>query len=52
MVWLSLVLCGGAVQEALSATTIVCPRIPVISNVDAMPHSDPEEIKRILARQV
>ena len=39
-------------QEALAATTFVAPRIPVISNVDALPHSDPEVIKAILARQV
>ena len=39
-------------QEALAATTITTPRIPVISNVDALPHSDPEVIKAILARQV
>lgn len=41
-----------ALQEALAATTIVTPRIPVISNVDAMPHSDPDTIKAILAKQV
>jgi [acyl-carrier-protein] S-malonyltransferase len=28
------------------------PRIPVISNVDAMPHSDPAVIKALLAKQV
>ncbi len=28
------------------------PRIPVISNVDAAPHSDPEAIKAILAQQL
>ena len=28
------------------------PRIPVISNVDAKTHSDPEVIKQILAKQV
>jgi malonyl CoA-acyl carrier protein transacylase len=28
------------------------PRIPVISNVDARPHSDPAVIKQILTRQV
>jgi [acyl-carrier-protein] S-malonyltransferase len=28
------------------------PRIPVISNVDALPHDDPEEIRQILVRQV
>jgi [acyl-carrier-protein] S-malonyltransferase len=41
-----------ALKEALAATTIVQPRIPVISNVDAMPHSDPDTIKQILARQL
>lgn len=39
-------------QEALNNTTIVTPRIPVISNVDAQPHSDPAAIKAILAKQV
>jgi [acyl-carrier-protein] S-malonyltransferase len=39
-------------QEALAGTNIVTPRIPVISNVDMMPHSDPEVIKSILAQQV
>jgi hypothetical protein len=39
-------------QEALNNTTIVTPRIPVISNVDAQPHSDPAMIKAILAKQV
>lgn len=38
--------------EALSNTEIVTPRIPVISNVDAAPHSSPEAIKEILSRQV
>lgn len=28
------------------------PRLPVISNVDAAPHSDPEAIKAILAQQL
>lgn len=28
------------------------PRIPVVSNVDAQPHSDPATIKAILAKQV
>ena len=31
--------------------TIVKPRIPVISNVDAKTHSDPEVIKQILTKQ-
>jgi len=28
------------------------PRIPVVSNVDAMPHEDPEEIRQLLVRQL
>ena len=39
-------------EAALSTTKISTPRIPVISNVDAQPHSDPETIKKILAQQV
>ena len=39
-------------KAALEATSIVAPRIPVISNVDAQPHSDPAVIKQILAQQV
>lgn len=39
-------------EAALAATEIRKPRIPVISNVDAQPHSDPDTIKKILARQV
>eukprot|EP00879_Flechtneria_rotunda_P003738 GHRR01003976.1.p1 GENE.GHRR01003976.1~~GHRR01003976.1.p1 ORF type:complete len:351 (+),score=140.96 GHRR01003976.1:61-1113(+) len=39
-------------QEALNNTTIVAPRIPVISNVDVQPHSDPETIKQILTKQL
>ncbi|KXZ48432.1 hypothetical protein GPECTOR_28g842 [Gonium pectorale] len=42
----------GKLREALAATTISTPRIPVVSNVDAAPHSDPEVIKDILSRQV
>lgn len=37
---------------ALAQTTIRPPRIPVISNVDARPHTDPDEIRGLLARQV
>ena len=48
--WL-LRLCS-AVREALASTQIVEPRIPVVSNVDAKAHSDPEAIRDILARQV
>ena len=32
--------------------TVTKPRIPVISNVDAKAHSDPEVIKSILTKQV
>lgn len=39
-------------EAALASTEIRIPRIPVISNVDAEPHADPETIKKILARQV
>ncbi len=37
---------------ALEKVTLRKPRIPVISNVDARPHDDPEEIRRLLIRQV
>jgi len=41
-----------ALEAVLKEVTIVKPRIPVISNVDAKAHSDPEVIKQILAKQV
>lgn len=41
-----------SLEEVLSEVTINKPRIPVISNVDAKPHSDPETIKKLLATQV
>lgn len=37
---------------ALATVTIQKPRIPVWSNVDAKPHTDPTEIKDLLIRQV
>lgn len=37
---------------ALATAKISVPRIPVISNVDARPHSDPEEIRSLLVQQV
>jgi len=37
---------------ALKDMPIQTPRIPVWSNVDAQPHTDPEEIRRLLIRQV
>ena len=38
--------------EALSGVTIQSPKLPVISNVDAKSHVDPEEIRKILVQQV
>ena len=42
----------ASLEEVLSGIEIKKPRIPVISNVDAKPHSDPETIKKLLATQV
>jgi len=44
-----------AVEEltaALKSVSIAPPRIPVISNVDVQPHSDPDEIRSVLVQQV
>jgi [acyl-carrier-protein] S-malonyltransferase len=38
--------------EVLAQTSIQSPRIPVYSNVDAQPHSDPDDIRRTLVAQV
>jgi [acyl-carrier-protein] S-malonyltransferase len=38
--------------SVLAETTVRPPRIPVVSNVDALPHADPAEIRGLLARQV
>jgi [acyl-carrier-protein] S-malonyltransferase len=38
--------------EALASVAINRPRIPVISNVDAQPHDEPEAIRQNLVRQV
>ena len=38
--------------EALAGVEIKAPRIPVWSNVDAKPHSDPAEIRALLVKQV
>jgi [acyl-carrier-protein] S-malonyltransferase len=37
---------------ALAGVTISAPRIPVWSNVDARPHTDPAEIRGLLVKQV
>jgi len=39
-------------QQVLETVEIKKPQIPVISNVDAAPHPDPETIKKLLATQV
>ena len=38
--------------EALAGVELKAPRVPVWSNVDARPHTDPSEIRRLLVRQV
>jgi [acyl-carrier-protein] S-malonyltransferase len=38
--------------EALAGIAIRAPRVPVWSNVDAKPHTDPAEIRDLLVRQV
>jgi [acyl-carrier-protein] S-malonyltransferase len=37
---------------ALAGVNLARPRVPVWSNVDAQPHSDPAEIRNLLVRQV
>ena len=41
-----------ALRETLAGVEVARPRIPVISNVDARPHSDPDTIRALLAKQV
>jgi [acyl-carrier-protein] S-malonyltransferase len=41
-----------ALAAALAGVTIRPPRVPVWSNVDARPHTDPDEIRGLLVRQV
>jgi [acyl-carrier-protein] S-malonyltransferase len=38
--------------QVLAETKMNKPRIPVISNVDAAPHDNPEEIRQILVKQI
>jgi len=38
--------------EALADLPMQRPKIPVVSNVDARPHDDPEEIRRLLVQQI
>lgn len=39
-------------KAALSQVTLRPPLIPVVSNVDALPHDDPEEIRALLLKQL
>ena len=39
-------------STALADVPMSPPRIPVVSNVDARPHSDPEEMRQLLVQQV
>ena len=41
-----------ALAEAIAEVPMQRPKIPVISNVDAQSHDDPEEIRQLLIRQV
>src|SRR5262249_50989761 len=41
-----------ALQQALAGVALNPPRVPVWSNVDAQPHTSPEEIGPLLVRQV
>ena len=41
-----------ALAAALGGVKIQLPRVPVWSNVDARPHTDPDEIRDLLVRQV
>jgi [acyl-carrier-protein] S-malonyltransferase len=38
--------------DVLASVEMKKPQIPVISNVDAQPHDDPEEIRQLLIKQV
>ncbi len=37
---------------ALNTVTMKRPKLPVVSNVDALPHEDPDEIRSLLVRQI
>ena len=43
---------GLQLKKILESATLQAPRIPVVSNVDALPHSDPSEIRDLLVKQV
>lgn len=39
-------------RKVLADVSMKTPRIPVVSNVDARPHDDPNEIRELLIKQV
>lgn len=39
-------------SQALDKVELKAPDVPVVSNVDAKPHTDPDEIRELLAKQV
>jgi [acyl-carrier-protein] S-malonyltransferase len=41
-----------ALEAVLASVTLRSPRIPIWSNVDAKPHTDPAEIKALLVKQI
>ncbi|HZL89068.1 MAG TPA: ACP S-malonyltransferase [Pirellulaceae bacterium] len=43
---------ASRLTAALAGVTLRKPRIPVVSNVDAQPHDDPEEIRQLLVKQL
>jgi [acyl-carrier-protein] S-malonyltransferase len=38
--------------KALAETPVNPPKMPIFSNVDAAPHTEPEEIRRVLVKQI
>lgn len=44
--------CQGRIEAAINATEIHTPKCPVYQNVDALPHTDPAEIKKNLVAQL
>ncbi len=45
-------LAADELSQAIEQTTFMTPRCPIYQNVDAMPHTDPEEIKHNLLKQL
>ncbi|MFP3937940.1 MAG: ACP S-malonyltransferase [Phycisphaerae bacterium] len=43
---------ADALSETLAEAEIRKPRVPVVSNVDARPHEDPDDIRRCLLEQL